>query len=420
MRYKVHPLMYAVSENFPNTIRFVLEFADEITPDSLTYSAAQVQKRYPYFSVKLIKESEELVLIENDLPFVVSENNKVVCLGSSESNYHLIAFAYDKNVISIDVSHGICDGNGIAPLAKTLAYYYIQDRYGSDGIDTSVVRLVTDDINEDEYAYPFSEEPFPAEGPLTLEPNETVPFLFAPDYFEDGGTYAYHLLIPQKEFLEIAKPNDGSPVSFIGVVFYNAVLNLFPDCEKDIIIEIPHEYRKVLGNPLAHDSLVRVMNVCLSPKAKNYSTETLNTMVRGQIILGCDEAQDIQAINGVIQLNGYLSKLSYEAKQQTMQGILADVIKPSTGGISYTGNIPWGGMDKYIKDVHIYAGEKKRSGGIAIELFTCGDYFSLCMMQPGRNPSIAREMIAEFKKNGISCTLRGEEFFKLPDFMLPD
>ena len=105
--------------------------------------------------------------------FIYVCNQYAGLLEETDAGY---SFAYDKNVISIDVSHGICDGNGIAPLAKTLAYYYIQDRYGSDGIDTSVVRLVTDDINEDEYAYPFSEEPFPAEGPLTLEPNETVPF----------------------------------------------------------------------------------------------------------------------------------------------------------------------------------------------------------------------------------------------------
>lgn len=420
MRYKVQPMMYAISESFKNTIRFALELADEIRPGSLTYSVEQVKKRYPYFSVKLIKEGEELALIDNDLPFVISENNRAVCLGSSESNYHLLAFAYDKNVISVDVSHNICDGNGIAPLVKTLAYYYIKDRYGDDGIDKSVIRLVTDSIDEDEYSYPFAREPFPSEEPLTPEEDNADPFIFDEDYFEDGGIYAYHLLIPQKEFMEIAKPNDGSPVSFISVLFYNSVLKLFPDCEKDIVITIPHEYRKVLGNRLSHYSLARVMNVCLSPKVKDCSTETLNTMIRGQIILGCDETLDMKAINGLIQLDGYLTTLPYAAKRQTLQGIVSGALKPSTCGISYTGNISWGGMEKYIKDVHAYAGERKRSGSISIELFTCGDHFSLCLMQPGKNPSIVQEMMAGFERNGISCTLSGEGFFRLSDFVLPD
>lgn len=125
-------------------------------------------------------------------------------------------------------------------------------------------------------------------------------------------------------------------------------------------------------------------------------------MVRGQIILGCDEALDIQSINGLIQLDRYLQTMPLDAKMQTMQGIISGTLSQVICGISYTGNIPWGGMDRYIKDVHLYAGERKRSGSVSIEVFTCGDYFSLCLMQPGKNPAAARELIDAFKENGIT------------------
>ena len=143
-------------------------------------------------------------------------------------------------------------------------------------------------------------------------------------------------------------------------------------------------------------------------------------MVRGQIILGCDEQLDVKAINGHVKLNAYLSTMPLEAKRQTVQGMVAGVMGPHTFGVSYTGNIPWGGMEKYIKDVHAYAGENKRSGSLAIEVFTCGEYFCICLMQPGKNPAIVNQLIKAFKDNEIECEITGEERFKLPDMILPD
>ena len=74
-----------------------------------------------------------------------------VCLNSAASNGHLIAFAWKERTVWIDISHFICDGNGLAPVVKTLAYYYVKNRYESDEIDTSSIRLVTDHIPEEEY-----------------------------------------------------------------------------------------------------------------------------------------------------------------------------------------------------------------------------------------------------------------------------
>ncbi len=224
MRYKVNPLMYAANENFKNTIRFAIEFVDDIDEELLKYAVSQVKIRYPYFSVCLKKDAEELVLEDNQLPFVISKDNRAVCLGSSESNYHLLAFSYDKNVISVDVSHNICDGNGIAPLVKTLAFYYIQKRYGDEGVDKGVIRLVGDEISEEEYAYPYPKEPIQSEDVATEQEFKADPLIFGRDFFSEDGIYAYHLQIPQKEFIEKAKPNDGSPVSFISVIFYKAML----------------------------------------------------------------------------------------------------------------------------------------------------------------------------------------------------
>ena len=59
--YHVIPLIYAASERFKNTIRFAVEFYEKIDPEALNYAVKQVQRRYPYFSVKIEKEGEAFV-----------------------------------------------------------------------------------------------------------------------------------------------------------------------------------------------------------------------------------------------------------------------------------------------------------------------------------------------------------------------
>ena len=297
MTYQAIPLIYAANDHFRNTIRFAVEFHEEIVPEALEYAVRQVQKRYPYFSVKIEKKGEALILTENSLPFVIAADQSPVCLNSPESNMHLLAFAWKERTVWIDISHFICDGNGLAPMVKTLAYYYVENRYGSDGIDTSNIRLTTDSIPEEEYDYPYPDAPIPNENTLSIPQKTYEPFLFADDLFDDDGSYAYNLQVPQQKLMKYAKSNDGSPVSFVCVMLYKALMSLHPDLKSDIVFSIPNEYRKVLGRPLSHDCLARVLTVKLAAKDRDKPVEMLNTAVRGQIVLCSDESADIDSIN---------------------------------------------------------------------------------------------------------------------------
>ena len=145
----------------------------------------------------------------------------------------------------------------------------------------------------------------------------------------------------------------------------------------------------------------------------------LNTSLRGQIILGSDESADIDAINGMLQLNAYMQTLSLDGKKHAMRGLVEGSLKQNTFGVSYTGNISWGGMEKYIRDMHLYAGENDRHKSIGVELFTLGDYFSICVMQPGKNPAFVKELMHSFASFSIDCKLMSEERFRLTDYMLP-
>lgn len=269
------------------------------------------------------------------------------------------------------------------------------------------------------YLYPFPDAPIPNEDPLPLKPKKYQPFHFEDALFDDGGSYAYNLQIDQQDLMKYAKNNDGSPVSFVSVMLYKALMDLYPETEKDIVFKVPHEYRKALGRPLSHDCLARVFPVRLRPKDRDKTVEFLNTSARRQIILGSDVSADIEAINGMLQLNAYMRTLPLEGKKQAMLGLVAKSIDKDTFGISYTGNINWGGLEKYIRDVHLYAGENDRHESLGVEMFTLGEVFSLCLMQPGKNPAFVQQLMQTFENYGIGCDMMSEERFYLADYNLP-
>lgn len=60
-----------------------------------------------------------------------------------------------------------------------------------------------------------------------------------------------------------------------------------------------------------------------------------------------------------------------------------------------------------------------RHKSIGVELFTLGDYFSICVMQPGKNPAFVKELMHSFASCSIDCKLMSEERFRLADYKLP-
>ena len=419
MHYQPIPLIYAANEGFKNTIRFAVEFHDTVDPEALRFAVARARKRYPYFAVNVQKKGEAFRLARNREPFVIADDGKPLCLNSAASNGHLMAFARKNRTIWVDVSHFICDGNGLIPLIKTLVYYYEARRYGADGIDTADIRLVTDKIEEGEYRYPFPASPLPEAQAEAPKPESNHPLLFDDGLFDDGGNYAYNLQIPQNEMMGFAKRVGASPTSLLCVMLFKALTELYPKTEKDIVFQIPHQYRGVLNCPLSHDCLARVFRVILAANDKDQSIYALGESARAQIRAGSAESGDIQSINGLLKLSAYMDTLPLEGKKQAMIGIVAKSLAKHSVGVSYPGDIGWGGMEQHIRNIHIYAGENRRHDALGVEMLTLGEVFSLSLMQPGKNPVFARTLIDTLARYGISGRLMSEERYHLADYQIP-
>ena len=119
MIYKVNDLMYAAGGDIKNTIRTDITFTEPVDKEALVYAANEAVKRFPYFSVRLVRRGEEYVLEHNSKPFVVSCGSVGAPLGSAENNHHLFSVTYENDTIFIHTSHFITDGNGKFPFIRT-------------------------------------------------------------------------------------------------------------------------------------------------------------------------------------------------------------------------------------------------------------------------------------------------------------
>ena len=136
----------------------------------------------------------------------------------------------------------------------------------------------------------------------------------------------------------------------------------------------------MLGKPLAHDNLIAMPFVKITPEMKGLTLAELNRNIREQLRENAGEEADIRTVNGMMQLDAYLDQMPLAVKQQTIQGIVAQSRRPFTFSVSYTGQVNWGGMERYIRDVHFYVDENVISEKIECEVYTIGDCFSLTVM----------------------------------------
>jgi hypothetical protein len=376
-------------------------------------------KRYPYFSVSPQKTKESLELLFNEAPVPVFNDGRCVVLGTKESNGHLLAFGCEGRRIILHASHYIADGMGIAPLLMSVLYLYVFEKYGAEGLNPKWILMPDDPVSDEEYAYPFPEEPFLKGSSEAEEKICTSAYSLDPSAFDKQGLYAYHLRIPQIAMMDVANPSDGSPVSFLSVMLFRALCTLDKEMEKSVIAHVQHQYRAALKAPLNRHSLVSYIPVELSPKIKGRRVEMQNTIIRGQIILGSEAEDDLRSVDRLVSVFSKANCKKLSEKQLAMQRYIESSIQPKTFGISYVGKMNWYGMEQYVEDLHAYIGEKATPNMLLIEVMTVGEDFSINFMQSGRGRRYVDAFIEELRRFNIPVSLVGEERYSLCNTKIP-
>ena len=419
MNFRPNPLLYGAHEGFFSSFKLVVTMRDAVDHDLLCKAVDAAMKRYPYFCVSPQKKGDTIQLCFNEEPVPVFQDGRCATLGTKESGGHLLAFGCEERRILLHASHYIADGMGICPLLMTVLYLYISEKYGTSGLNPRRILMPNDPVADEEYAYPFPEEPVSLNNAKMQEKPLDQVYSLDPDAFDKQGLYAYHLRIPQSAMMDVANPSDGSPVSFLSVMVFRALCALDETLDKSVVAHVQHQYRAAINAPLNRHSLVNYIPVELSPRIKDRRVEMQNTIIRGQVIIDSEPEKDLCAVNRLVSVFPKDKRLSLAEKQRAMRQYIENSICGKTFGISYVGKMDWCGMDQYVEDLHAYIGEKSTPNMLLIEVMTVKDDFSINFMQSGRGTRYVAAFMEQLKNFNIPVSLVGEERYTLCDTKIP-
>lgn len=418
---RVNHLIYAVGKDLHSTIRTRIAMTEPIRPDALRAAADSAITRYPYFSVRLVREGEGYALASNDAPLAITPGGRAIPLGGVESGGHLFALAYDGNLLYVDTTHFLTDGNGMFPFIKTLLYCYLHILHPEDMFDTAGIALPGSEIPpaeaEDD---PFPDQPYPEE-PLGAVKRPEKVFLLEdqPAGYESRDQWtSFRARIRQKEMMRYASTVDGSPATFIASIMYRAIDETHPDNRLPIVCGMQHQYRKALGKPYSHMCHVNVYPIVYTNRMRGRSIELLNIMARGATIVCTDDMNDWLAVNAHIRNEQAIRGMTLEEKHDYMKKFLLDSIGQNTFEVSYTGRVPFCGLEKYVADLSPFL-DMRLSGGVSVEIFSVGENFCVNIMKRNQDKRYTDRFVDILAACGIQCTVDDPEHFEISDFVLP-
>ena len=418
----VNHLFYALDEELINTFRLGITLTEPIRPDILAAALKQAAVRFPFFSVRLVRSGESYVLEHNDAPFVISPDGKNVRLNSEESAYHLFAFAYKGNTLYMDASHFLTDGQGSFMFVKTILYCYLHLLHPDELFDTKEIALPDSPINPAE----ADEEPYPQtlfpESPLGKNDRPEAVFILRDQpegYANIAGWTSFRFHICMEEILSYMSSVDGSPSTFFASLMYKSISSFYPDNKLPLVCGVQHSFRKALRKPFSHHCHVNIVPIIYPEMLREKDIERINTISRGLIILRADDQNDILTINKHIRREQHIKELSLSEKQKYVQEAIRREIGTNTFDISYTGLVPWSGIDRYITDVAPYI-DISLGGGISMEIFSFANVFCINTMQRNSDPRYTDRFAELLTQSGVKYDRLPPEHFQISDFQSPE
>ena len=411
----IRPL-YSSSRENPNEIRIRIRMRDLIDPDVLRHAVDTTMQRYPYFCVELQKRDGQFVFIDNTRPVVITNSLHGVELNAEESNYHMVAFAYQDNWIILDIFHGLTDGTGAYEVIRTLLYYYCSERYGVK-LNDEGIRLVGDEITMEEWEDPI-ENASALPVPTRSQMPKALNLIEKAGLQDDKVKTVYSVAIDESEFMHFSMDNDGSPGTITALFLSRAVAKLFPDEKDPIRIALCVNQRKALQKPKAHQSLVGGAMLEYKEKMRDWPLDRQATAYRGMVFA---QTQEETVLAGANNLRGITQMLLSKETDQERLGISAYIGKSTdeilTATVSYVGKANYKEAEKYIRDFRTWTGAT--GNYLCIEIAAVNGRFTLDFIQPFSSPLIVNAFLKELDDNGITYDLQDVSVLDVPNIRLP-
>ena len=332
------------------TVRLSIKMKDEVDGDMLTEALKNTEKRYPYLSLRLMKDEQKLYYEENAEPVTIHNTDKKISLASDASNYHMWAVCYKDDRIFLDIFHGICDGTGMYMVLSTLLYYYCAARYGVT--DHTGIRTLDDPILPQESIDPADHMP---EMDISKVPVPKLEDAFS--IIDDVGLTPcepkiYDIIIPEAPFVKFSSENDASPGTMISILFSRAIDELYPDRDKPLRSSYVVNCRPMLGALETHHNCVNTIKFEYTDKIKAMPFDRQCTVHRGTTFVQSDADRVKGAMMVTANRNRMVEKMAptLEAKEYGFGQMMSRGKKLFTYMVSYVGQWKHKALAPYVTE----------------------------------------------------------------------
>ena len=414
--------IYETTAEEPHTYRLSIKLKDLIDGDILRDAADRAIKRYPYFSVRMIRSGADIFFESNPLAFPVIETHGRITLGAAETNYHIMALCYWQNWLHIDCYHALTDGGGLNPFVMTLLYLYISEFYGVEP-DTANVRLPGSPVPEDEWKDPADVFLSPEREGLVSKWSAPAFQLEKEHIHLQPESIVTTVGISEKEFIPYSLSNDGSPATIVSLLLARSLEMSHPDAADPIVIALCVNQRKALGAPSAHQSLVGDVRLVYDDRMKNMPFMNQATCFRGMVALQSDRDMVWDEIRDYQELMRELNGMStFEERHNTCVRRMEELSKCVTATVSYIGRINMGSIEHYMQEFDPLPSTALPSmhTPLTIEMVSMNGQIVLNFIQYFTEMQYFSLFVKQLRDNDINYNVLRQEKALYPSLQMPD
>ena len=389
---------YPTSKPLYMTYRFDLN--EEVEPDAIKEAWDKTLSVYPYVGYAVGIRKGQLVLLENDLPFVITETSEVIEPYGRAGNFHTVTFCYLDKVLCMYVDHIPFDGTGFKAVLETFFYHYycILDKCeykAPDGVNIEGVAQ-----GQDVDAYRMVD----AIDPSVMKKNGVNGDAYVLDEEKKDEMFpssedirGYCISAPSDEFMSYAKSVKASPMSLLSVLYAKTVNRIHPENKKPIKTLLPISVRNVMGNEnsLLHQ-VVHVPNI-INIEDLDKGDEELN-MGQREFLKGVSSEQNIKMMCGIY--HGICEGFTKAYAAGALDGIIIEQHSgmSNTGFLSYLGTLRG---DEYTNRIRMSAFHGMPGNGIMLQLAEVGNHFYIDWYQGFHGDMYAKAMRDIMREAGI-------------------
>jgi len=218
--------------------------------------------------------------------------------------------------------------------------------------------------------------------------------------YDENKTH-WHLIIEEKELLDIAKTLKASPGTLMLILLGKTIYKLNKDSEYDIRLNLCYDERKILNTPLAHNSLVGGIFYTYND---DISLEEAIKELRENIKSTIKPENANKLLNNYVGILTMLSELKDDnVIKQLMETINQKTSSLITSSLSYVGKANFGDAEKYITDFITIANVRI---GVLLELAAVNNKFYLDFIQNIEGEEYFKSFIQELKNININYEIK--------------